>query len=230
MIELLIYQYATYGLLILFLLFLMFMPASARVRFKARMSRSGILVTLFSDDGFEKTELMKAELGQGILTGNPTTYLFQPRPTKLKGKGKNKKEYVDANPDQKEFIDEAMKHMCISDTNKPLLLGYIGKSLVVTPKLLALIKKVHRRAKEGKIKELELIDPRILKSYMSRTISKSAIESIKFEHERIGFNRKPVSDALKKWAFPAGAIVVIIIALYAWQSGMIDLSFLNFGG
>lgn len=209
----------------LFFMLILFMPKSARIRLKARMKRKGILVTLFSDDGFERTELMQSDLGQGILTGNPTTYIFTPRPARIVKKvGRSKKGYVDVAEDQKKNIDEAMLHRLVSDTGKMYLIGYIGKSLAITPKLLELIKKVNRRAIKEDVKELELLDPRILKQYMSTTISRSAIESLKFEHERIGYLRRPVSDKLRKLVLPIGLIVIILIFAYLFLTGDIDFS------
>ena len=222
-----VFMYSTFGLLAVLILLIMSMPPSAKVRIIAKRKKKGVLVQYFSDDGAEHTALMEANLGQGILTHKDTGYIFQPRPARATDND-NKK--IDVTEDEKDLIDEAMKHMCISDTGKPLLLGYTGKSLAVTPKLLKLIKQVNKRVTKSTINAFELIDPRLLKSYMSRTINLSLIESIKQEHERIGFNRRPVSDALKKAALPIGGLIMLIIVVYYLMSGGVDLSFINLGG
>lgn len=205
------------------------MPKSAWVRFKAKLRRSGVLVSLFTDEGFERTEIMRSDLGQGILSGNPVSYIFTPRPPVVTKRGK---ELIDLNmsDDQERALSEALSHRLFSDTGKPLFLGYVGKSAAVTPKLLEIIKKTSRK-KNPEIKTLTLLDPRQLKLYIGKTFSRSLIESIKFENERKGYLRRPVKDFVSRMKLPIGIILIIAVLAFVLLSGGIDLSgILGIGG
>ena len=110
-----------------------------------------------------------------------------------------------------------------SDTGKPLYLAYSGKSVAVTPALLAIIKKVSRRRRVDEVKKVELLDPRTLKVYMPKTFSRSLIESIKLENQREGYLRRPLEDKLKKFGIPFIVIIVLIIGALV-LTGEIDLN------
>lgn len=217
------------GLLILLWILL---PGSAKTRLSARLKGNCVLVSLFSDEGFEKTEVMYSDMGQGILTGNPVSYIFTPRPPTITENGKNHTYDLVEDPEGiKENLDEALSHRMYSDTGKPLYLAYIGKSVAVTPALLKIIAETNKKKTlkiknkeetEVDVKKVTLLDPRTLKTYVSKTFSRSLIESIKLENQREGFLRRPVQDAIKKFGIPIILIVVIAIAALV-LSGEIDL-------
>lgn len=247
------------------------MPKSGWVRFRARLAREGVLVSLFTDEGFEKTELMKSDLGQGILSGNPVSYIFTPRPPVIT---QGDKELVDLSEDVTANLNEALSHRLFTDTGKPLYLGYVGKSVGVTARLLKVIKDVQgkkrlklkkkaaeapkksetlieRKGKPGvdypfinvegegevqeeelQVKLIELLDPRVLKLWIGKTLSRSLIESIKAENERKGYLRKPAPiEFLSRNSLPVIAILIVILVGLAMFSGNLDiLGALGVGG
>ena len=142
---------------LLFMIFIIVMPRSAKVRMGSKFSKNTVLVSLFTDEGYERTELMKSNLGQGILSGKKISYIFTPRPT-TKIVGRKKNEVVDIPKEEKDNFNEAITHRFFTDTGKPLYLGYVGKSLAVTPKMLKLIKDTNRKATAEKINEITLMD------------------------------------------------------------------------
>jgi len=220
------------------------LPKSGWIRLRARLSRDRVLVQLFGDDGFERTELMKSDLGQGIFSGNPTSYIFTPRPPVIKADDGS--ELVDLSPDIKANLDEALTHRFGTDTGKPIFIGYTGKSVAVTPKLLKIIKAVHGQKKlklkkktEEEVKDepievrlLTLLNPLLLKLYIGRTFTKSLIESIKVENERKGFLRKPAPmEFLGRNSIPIVLIILILLVGIAMFSGNLDiLGALGMGG
>ena len=238
-IEMYLYGFPIWAVVatVLFVMTWLLMPGSARTRFKARLKGNCVLVSLFSDEGFEKTEIMYSDLGQGILTGNPVSYLFTPRPptiTETTQTDEEKSEYdLATDPDEiKANLDEALLNRMYSDTGKPYYLAYIGKSVAVTPALLKIIadtnKKKTLKLKDGEepkveVKKITLLDPRTLKTYVSKTFSRSLIESIKLENQREGFLRRPVQDALKKFGVPFIVIVILILGALV-LTGEIDLN------
>lgn len=212
------------------------LPKSGWVRLKARLRRDCVLVSLFSDEGFERTELMKSDLGQGILSGNPVSYIFTPRPPVIKQE--DGKELVDISTDMKANLDEALSHRLFTDTGKPLYIGYMGKSVAVTHRLLKVIKDVHggkrlrlkkkpdeeQKEEEVQVRLLELLDPRVLKLYISKTFSRSLIESIKAENERKGYLRKPAPiEFLTKNPISIVLIILVILVAVAMFSGNLDI-------
>ena len=215
------------------ILMMVLMPKSGWIRFRARMSREGVLVSLFTDEGFEKTELMKSDLGQGILSGNPVSYIFTPRPPVIT---QDDKELVDLSEDVTANLNEALSHRLFTDTGKPLYLGYVGKSVGVTPRLLKVIKDVQgqkrlklkkKEGEDGKyihVRLIEFLDPRCLKIWIGKTLSRSLIESIKAENERKGYLRKPAPiEFLTKNPIPVIAIIIVILVGLAMASGNLDI-------
>ena len=208
---------------LLFLIYVAMMPRSAKVRYGSKFSKNTVLVSLFSDEGYEYTELMKSNLGQGILSGKRISYIFTPRPTtKIVGRNK-KREVIDISKDEKDNFNEAISHRFFTDTGKPLYLGYVGKSLAVTPKMLKLITVTNRRASKEKIKEITLMDPRILKLYFTRTLSPSLIESIKQENERKGLLRRGLTDSITNNLGMLVMLGAVALIAYMIMSGQIDL-------
>ena len=206
---------------LLFILFLAMIPRSAKVRIGSKFSKNTVLVSLFTDEGYERTELMRSNLGQGILSGKKISYIFTPRPTtKIVGRNK-KKEIVDIPKDEKDNFNEAITHRFFTDTGKPLYLGYVGKSLAVTPKMLKLIKKTNRWTKE--VKGITLMDPRILKIVFTKTMSPSLIESIKQENERKGLLRRGLTDSITNNLGMIVMLGAVGIIAYMIMSGQIDL-------
>ena len=230
MLFLYVFPSLSIGLLaFIFIFFIFIIPSSAWARIKAKLKRNCVIVVLFNDEGFEKTELMKSDLGQGIFSGNPISYIFTPRPTwsKIKVKVPNRKnkktiEAIDISEKTQENLNEALTHRMITDTGKPIYYGYIGKSVAVTPRFLDIVKKVNKKA--NIFKTLELLDPRLLKVYVGKTLSPSLIETIKAENERKGYLRRPVSDTLKKMALPIGLLMIILVVGILLMTGQIDLS------
>ena len=208
---------------LLFIIFVMIIPRSAWVRIGSKFKKNVVFVSIFSDEGYEYTELMKSNLGQGILSGKKYSYIFTPRPTiKVLGRNQNK-EVIDLPQDEKANFNQAITHRFFTDTGKPLYLGYVGKSLAVTPKMLKMIEDTNSRVKKGKIKKITLLDPRILKLYLTKTLSPSLIESIKQENERKGLLRRGLTDTISGnlgWIVMLGAVALIA---YMIMSGQIDL-------
>ena len=87
---------------LLFMIFIIIMPRSAKVRMGSKFSKNTVMVSLFSDEGYEYTELMRSNLGQGILSGKKISYIFTPRPTtKIVGRN-TKKEIIDIPKEEKD--------------------------------------------------------------------------------------------------------------------------------
>lgn len=207
---------------LLFMIFLFVMPRSAKVRMGSKFSKNTVLVSLFTDEGYEYTELMKSNLGQGILSGKKISYIFTPRPTtKIVGRNK-KRELIDIPKDEKDSFNEAITHRFFTDTGKPLYLGYVGKSLAVTPKMLKLIKDTNSKATD-EVKGITLMDPRILKLYFTRTLSPSLIESIKQENERKGLLRRGITDTITNNLGMLVMLGAVALIAYMIMSGQIDL-------
>ncbi len=217
------------------LIMALLLPKSGWVRLKARLKRECVIVQLFTDEGFEKVELMKSDLGQGILSGNPISYIFTPRPPVIM---EGDTELLDLSPDVKANLDEALSHRFFTDTGKPLYMGYVGKSVAVTPRLLKVIKQIHgqkklrlRKKTEKEVEDssievrlLTLLSPLLLKLYIGKTFNPSLIESIKAENERKGFLRKPAPmEFLSKNPIPIILIIIVILVGLAMASGNLDI-------
>lgn len=210
--------YALLGFAACVFVFYLYIPASAKVRIKAKMAKSGVLVTLCGDDGFEHDSLMTAEMGHGLFSKGDETYVFTPDPKYVDDEensepDENKVEKLEKSSDAKKLIDHAIQHRMFTDTGKPHFIGLISKGIAVTPALLKLIQDVNHNTDEKKIDQIDLIEPQILKTYIRRTFSDSMIQTLKFKHERMGELRRPMADAIKK-LLPWGLIIAAIIVIY----------------
>ena len=236
---LLVFQYALLIETAALVLFILMIPKSGWTRIKAKLKKTGAIVTICTDDGFERDHVMKANLDHGIFSGKKDTLVFTPEPKFvetnveiMKEDGtteKVKKTMLDISTSSKKTIDEAIQHRSFTDTGLPHYTGLASKGIAVTPRLLALIKEVNMKAKEGQIRYFTLVEPHILKSYIRSTFSQQTIENIKFAAEQRGFLRKPMADGLKKFAIPVMLIFVVGLAIWAVLSGYIDLSSYGIG-
>ena len=210
-----------------FLIFVFFtMPKSGWLRWVAKRSKTGTIVTLIHPDGFEQDLFMKADLNHGVFTKGEDTYIFTPNPRFVE---ENQENPINIPVDQQKIIDEAIMHRSLTDTGKAHFTGLVSKGIAVTPAFLELIKKINYNAKTDNIKLLNLVEPQILKKYFPGTFSQALIQNIKFAAERRGFLRRPVQDFLSKNAMPIGIIIIIGIIGYMVLSGKIDLARI-FGG
>jgi len=194
------------------------LPGSAKTLLRARLSRSGSLVLLCDDDGYARLELMK-EAGMGVLRGNPTSYVFTPRPAKIGEAG-------DVGEAERAVLEEAILHRHFTDCGKPLYIGYVGDSVAVTPRLLKLMREAGEGAGEDP-QGVELLDPRVIRSYLKYSFSPQLIDALALAHEQMAELRKPASTALKI-AIPATAILIAIIVAYMLlQGGGFSFSFMR---
>lgn len=238
--EILIYQYAIIAETVLFILFVLAIPKSGWARIIAKRKKTGALVTLCSDDGFEKDYVMKADAQNGIFSGRKDTLVFTPDPQFVEEEVEvvqkdgttvlEKKPFLDLTADKKKIMDEAIQTRSFTDTGLPHFTGLLTKRIAVTPRFLELIKKINRGFKENdKVGLITLVEPHSLKSYFKGTFSQQMIENIKFAAERRGFLRKPIQDNLKKAAIPVMLILFILFVYWAISSGYIDLSGFGIG-
>lgn len=223
-------------LLFLFVLFfiIIFMPGSGWTRFKAKLKRTGVLVSLCGDDGFERDVIMKASMGHGIFSKGDSTYVFTPDPKyheeEVEEKNPDgttklvKKNMLEITTDQKKIIDEAIQKRMFTDTGKPHYVGLVSKGVAVTPELLALIQNVNKNAKENKINQIDLIEPQILKTYIRKTFSETLIDSLTFAAERKGYLRRPVQDFISKNKIPIGLLLICGLIAILILTGQIDIS------
>ena len=220
------------GFVVLYVL----MPGSSRTRLKARyLAKTGALVTLHTDDGFEQDKIMKVDLESGIMTDGKKTIIFTPNPvfadeefevTNPDGTTETQtKKVMKPSEDEKKTIDSAIQKRSFTDTGKPHYLCLVNKGIAVTPELLGLIQAVDSRVKDDKgVYQGDLVDPQILKSYFKGTFSAATIANMEFAAERRGFLRRPMQDFIQKNALPIGIILVVLIIGYMLISGKIDLS------
>lgn len=212
--------------------FYVLLPGSARTRFKARyFARSGALVTLVTDDGYEKDVMMKVDLESGILTDGKKTIIFTPNPVFADEviEGETKK-LMTPTTDKKKTIDSAIQKRSFTDTGKAHYVCLVNKGIAVTPELLGLIQAVDNQVTEkSEINQGDLVDPQILKSYFKGTFSATTLTNMEFAAERRGFLRRPMQDFLSKNALPLGMILIVVIIGYMLISGKIDIARI-FGG
>ena len=218
-----------FGIIFVYIL----LPGSARTRFKARyFARTGALVTLVTDDGFEVDKIMKVDLESGILTDGRKTIIFTPDPVFVDEilKDGTKKTVMEPTTQQKKTIDSAIQMRCFTDTGKPHYICLVNKGIAVSPELLGLIQKVDSRVTEKSvINQGDLVNPQILKTYFKGTFSASTLSNMEFAAERRGFLRRPMQDFLSKNALPLGMILIVVIIGYMLISGKIDIARI-FGG
>jgi len=237
--EILVYQYALLTVTAVLFLIMLIIPSSGWTRIKAKLKKTGAIVTVCTDDGFEKDYVMKANLDHGIFSGKGETLIFTPEPKFVEGNvvvldenampSTVNKTMLEIPIASKKIIDEAIQHRSFTDTGLPHYSGLASKGIAVTPQLLALIKEVDMKADENRIRFFQLVQPHILKSYIRATFSQQTIENIKFAAEQRGYLRKPLSDGIKKFALPVMLILVVGVAIWAVLSGYIDLSAYGIG-
>ena len=106
------------------------------------------------------------------------------------------------------------------DFGKPIYLVYLGKSIGVSPQLLKVMEDLRPGSKRNHSYLVDGLNARILKQYIKGCFAPSLIDSLTFQHEKIGHYSRPL-DGLKDKALPIGIIVVIGIVLYMLSQGMI---------
>ena len=212
---------------VLLIALLVFLPGSAKTRLRAKLLRSGVIVTLCTPDGFEQDRFMKADMKYGLFTHREETYIFTPQPKFVKETNPetNEKETkVDVPDNVKQNMDEAINHRSLTDTGKTHYIGLVKKGVAVTPALLALIKKVNSKANPEKVKQINLITPQALSTCISQSFSQSALEYMRFSAEERGFLRKPLSDALQKNKVSIVFLILLVVGGYMIITGKVDLS------
>lgn len=200
--------------------FLLFAPKSVKTIFFSWLSRKkGALMLIANDDGFIAFDFCKGDMGQGIFTGKTANYLFTPRPVSI-----NEDAELQAKPkisdEQKRFIDNIIQYRSIMDFGKPIYLVYLGKSIGVSPQLLKIMEDLRPGSKRKPSYLVDGLNARILKEYIKGCFAPSLIDSLTFQHEKIGHYSRPL-DKLKEKALPIGAILVILVVIYMVSKGMI---------
>ena len=200
------------------------MPKSLKTLTMSWLSRRPATLGLFfNDDGGTIVEKLKGNLGQGIFEGEILEYVFKPRPANV---GDNEKDALSES--EKKTVDNWIQYKHFTEWGSALLIGYIGKSVIVDAKLLEGIEKVDA-PDTPKRKEITLLDPRKLKNYFRKTISPGAMKTIKFVNREIGYYMRPELAALKGSA-PILAILAVIFLGYLLLSGKIPIPSALTGG
>lgn len=212
------------------------MPKSGWVRWKAKRSKSGVIVTLCSADGFEEDRFMKADLDNGVFTTikGEEAYVFTPNPKfatgdlngesgQLAGSRVQSQNSIDVSTEEQKIIDEAILHRSFSDTGKAHYTGLVTKGIAVTPKFLKLVKHLNDNVDEKKIYHIDLVDPQKLQNYFKGTFNMGMIRNITFAAEQRGFLRRPMQDFLGKNKFTIVFLLIIVLGGYMILSGKIDL-------
>ena len=199
--------------------FLLFAPKSIKIMMGAWMSRrSGALMLIANDDGFVRLDFCKGDMGQGIFTGKIANYFFTPRPTSINTETEEEEALI--NDEQKRFIDNVIQYRCITDFGKPIYLAYLGKSIGVSPQLLNIMEVLKTGSGRKTSYLVTGLNARILKEYIQGCFSPSLIDSLTFQHEKIGWFSRPL-DKIKDKVLPIGLIFVILIVIYMLSQGMI---------
>ena len=182
------------------------------------------LFFMANDDGGVDVDVCRADMAQGIFMGKTDNYIFTPRPTQISDK---ENEDGDITDEQKREVDDVLHYRHMMDFGKSVFFGYLGKSVAIGPKLMALMETLRpggrlfdKKATAENTHEFKLLDPRILKTYIKTCYSPSLIEALAWKHERIGEDRRPL-DGLKDKALPIGIVVVVGILLFLYSQGMI---------
>jgi len=205
----------------LFMAFLLFAPKSVKTMFKAWLSRSkGALMLIANDDGFIGFDLCKGDMGQGIFTGKIANYLFTPRPVSIDENAELQAKERVTTDEQKRFIDNVIQYRCIMDFGKPIYLAYLGKSIGVSPQLLKVMEDLKPGSGRKVSYQVTGLNARILKEYIKGCFAPSLIDSLTFQHEKIGHYSRPL-DKITEKALPIGVILVILIVIYMFSKGMI---------
>ena len=199
--------------------FVLFAPKSIKIMIGAWLSRkAGALMLIANDDGFVGLDYCKGDMGQGIFTGKVANYFFTPRPTSINEA--TEQEEAGISDEQKRFVDNVIQYRCITDFGKPIYLAYLGKSIGVSPQLLKVMEDLKPGANKKPAYIVNGLNARILKQYIQGCFAPSLIDSLTFQHEKIGWFSRPL-DKIKDKVIPIGVIFVILIAVYMLSQGMI---------
>lgn len=205
--------------MILFFIFIVAtMPHSLKVLVMSWISRRpATLAMMFNDDGKATVEKLSSPLGQGIFTTKKDEVLIKPRPANITIDIEEEEEEL--NEKDKALMDSWIQYKHFTEWGAVLLVGYLGKSLIMPAKTLQGIEN----AEHGRdIEASTLLDPRKIKTYFRKTISPAVLQSIKFTNRQIGYYMRPELEALKQGAPIVGILAVIFIA-YLLLSGKIPL-------
>ena len=203
----------------LIIAFLLFAPKSIKTMMGSWMSRrSGALMLIANDDGFVRFDFCKGDMGQGIFTGKIANYLFTPRPTSINSETNQEEALID--DEQKRFVDNAIQYRCITDFGKPIYLVYLGKSIGVSPQLLKIMEDLKPGSGKKESYIVTGLNARTLKEYIQGCFAPSLIDSLTFQHEKIGWFSRPL-DKIKEKVLPIGMIIVILVVIYMFSKGMI---------
>lgn len=227
-------------------------PPSAWIIRRASRIRKGVLTIIADDQGKLRFDIMQTDIGQGILSGNEVNYLFTPRPTYEIPKqavleedelGNQKVEIlqIGLSEIEKAAIDELnlYKHHMVG-VNLPVLLGYAGKSVATTPRMLNYMKEAHDvsqqveeeikdlpekekdKSRKEKYKLLNLLDPRIFKEYVKWTLGPAIIDALCLTHEKIGAEQVEKPSGWGRTLPLVLIVVMIVAAVVLWQSGILN--------
>jgi len=168
---------------------------------------------------------MKADMGSGIFSEGDETYVFTPSPPYIdeEDDAGNEVKKLDLDEKTKKNLDEALQTRMFTDTGKAHYIGFGGTGVATTAKMLQKIREVNRRAKEDKVSTIDLLDAKLLKTYLEMSFPPELMKIIRFKHEKIGEDKKPVQDAIRKWAIPGSLFVIIIIVIYMASKGQLKL-------
>ncbi len=201
--------------------FLMFSPRSLKVMFGSWLTRrAGALMFIANDDGFLTLDFCKGDMGQGIFTGKIANYIFTPRPMTINTETEETR--VDITDKQKRIVDNAIQYRYITDFGKPVYFVYLGKSVGVSPRLLELMQKLRPGADKNATYLVDGLDARLLKSYLPGCFAPSLIDSLTFQHEKIGYYSRPL-DKIKEKVVPIGIILVVIALIYLVATGTLKI-------
>jgi len=205
------YFTAFMGLVLLFIIGTM--PRSLKALVMSWISRRpATLALMFNDDGRAEVEKITSQLGQGIFETREGDYLIKNRPANLSEKDEKK-----ISSKEKALMDDWIQYKHFTEWGAALLVGYVGKSIIVPAKVLDGIEIA-----EAERSEVNLLDPRKIKTYFRKTISPAVLNSIKFTNRQIGFYMRPELEALKQGG-PIIGIIILIFAAYLLLSGKIPI-------
>jgi hypothetical protein len=210
-----------------------------KIVFAKVMRRRVAAVFLSNDDGYTYLDMMKGDMGQGILKGEKANYIFTPRVTVSEvpftdEEGKTQmKQMFDIPSEDKAALDSLIQRRHHMDFGVPVYFGYLGKSTAMNPTLLYNLEESDKELSNLQSAEelgldpdkptytVNLQDPRNIKKYIPWTINPSMIDSIEFKAEQYGYLGRPLIETLKKFALPGGVLVALVALYLIYQKGLI---------
>ena len=199
---------------LLHLFFWIFTPRPAKVISRARWKRGGVIVVAVDDAGMAHFKYMKPSVSEGVLKGNPESYMFIPSPLPVGGKkgdkGKGKEDKA------KMAYNELVKKRCIVEgLNKPIYFGSVSKGVAVSPQMLEALQE----ASENRRVKLLSLDK--LREFLEVDFGPQKIEdlgALYYLRGKLGRRRTAVTVAV-----PIVLLLVVILVAWLLMSGKIQL-------